>query len=1111
MREGATAQPHAAGRGLLRRAAALTTALATAAMSVLALGVGRAWGVAGETVLVSAGAGGTAADSASSRSAASDDGRHVAFRSYASNLVAGDTNGTWDVFVRDTVTGTTARVSVGAGGVEANGSSDGVAISGDGRYVAFSSYASNLAPGDTNGKVDIFVRDTVAGVTSRVSVATDGTQGNQDSSSPALSRDGRYVVFSSNASNLVWGDTGWQDVFVRDTAAGVTTRVSVAWTGTTASGPSYAGAVSDDGRYVAFSSYAWNLEFGDTNGKIDVFVRDTAAGVTTRVSEATDGTQGNDDSYRPDVSGDGRHVVFYSAASNLVAGDTNAALDVFVRDTTTGVTSRASVASDGSQANGRSDYPAISGGGRYVAFTSQASNLVAGDTNAKTDAFVRDVVAGVTARVSVATDGTQADDDSYEPSVSTDGAHVAFASSATNLVVGDTNATEDVFVHDTGAAENLAPVAVLSARPDPTRDFGVLLDASGSGDGDGTVTDYDWDFGDSSTASGPDPDVSHVYAAPGAYAVTVTVTDDDGAADTVSAQVEAVGAEDPATSRVSVSSGGTQGNVASYASAVSWDGRYVAFASGASNLVAGDTNGAQDVFVRDTTTGVTTRVSVATGATESNGASDVPAVSWDGRYVVFHSDATNLVAGDTNGKTDVFVHDRDTGATSRVSVAGDATQGDSWSYSGALSEDGRHVVFYSAASNLVAGDTNGYQDVFVHDRDTGVTSRASVATDGTEGDSNSYSPVVSGDGRYVAFSSEAMNFLADDVNWDSSDVFVHDRVTGVTSLVSVASDGTQGDGSSDRSSITRDGRHVAFHSYASNLVPGDANGESDVFVHDTTTGTTTRVSVPSGGGEAGGSSSDPVISGAGRYVAFSSNASNLVAGDTNGQRDVFLHDRDTGVTTRVSQGSFGAQGDAMSYWAAMSANGRHVAFTSQATNLVTGDTNSVQDVFVHDTRTAENQAPTAAFSTAPNPLQNLGVLLDASGSDDVDGTITDYHWDFGDTTTTGGPDPAVVHTYPAPGVYTVTLTVTDDDAATTTAQVEVAARPVAPPGTAPGAPAAAPQPPPRRVAPRRCPSGRKGRRRTRCRSRARRARSSRRSRCRADSRARRRCPARRRR
>ena len=414
-------------------------------------------------------------------------------------------------------------------------------MSDDGRHVAFRSFASNLVPVDTNGTWDVFLRDTVAGTTQRVSMATGGTQANQESDLASVSRNGRYVAFYSNATNLVPGDTGWQDVFVRDTVTGTTRRVSVTAAGAQANGPSYGGAVSDDGQRVAFDSYASNLAPGDSNAKIDVFVRDTAAGTTTRVSEATGGTQGNSDSYQPDMSGDGRYVVFYSQASNLVAGDTNSALDVFVRDTTTGVTSRASVASDGSQANGRSDYPAISGGGRYVAFTSQASNLVAGDTNAKTDAFVRDVVAGVTARVSVATDGTQADDDSYEPSVSTDGAHVAFASSATNLVVGDTNATEDVFVHDTGAAENLVPTAAFSAAPNPLQNLGVLLDASGSDDVDGTITDYHWDFGDTTTTGGPDPAVVHVYPAPGVYAVTltVTVTDDDGATATTTAQVEA--------------------------------------------------------------------------------------------------------------------------------------------------------------------------------------------------------------------------------------------------------------------------------------------------------------------------------------------------------------------------------------------------------------------------------------------------------------------------------------------------------------------------------------------------------------------------------------------
>ena len=264
--------------------------------------------------------------------AISADGRYIAFDSYSS-LVTDDTNNALDVFVRDTVARTTTRVSVDSAGNQANDFSEFPAISANGRYIGFSSAASNLVAGDTNGASDVFVRDTVAGTTTRVSVDSAGNQANDASfSNPAISADGRYVAFDSDATNLVAGDSNSErDVFVRDMVAGTTTRISVDSAGNEGNDASYGPAISADGRYVAFSSAATNLIAGDTNNKLDVFVRDTAADTTTRISIGRAGNQANDDSYLPAISADGRYVAFISAASNLVAGDTNHAADVVVR------------------------------------------------------------------------------------------------------------------------------------------------------------------------------------------------------------------------------------------------------------------------------------------------------------------------------------------------------------------------------------------------------------------------------------------------------------------------------------------------------------------------------------------------------------------------------------------------------------------------------------------------------------------------------------------------------------------------------------------------------------------------------------------------------------
>src|SRR5438093_412858 len=299
------------------------------------------------------------------------------------------------------------------------------------------------------------------------------------------------------------------------------------------------------------------------------------------------------------------------------------------------------------------------------------------------------------------------------------------------------------------------------------------------------------------------------------------------------------------TERVSVASDGTtEGNDASLGSALSADGRFVAFDSAATDLVAGDTNGVSDVFVHDRQTGTTERVSITSDGTQGNGKSGLlsfafpPALSADGRFVAFVSFATNLVAGDTNGATDVFVHDRQTGTTERVSVASDGTQGNAASAGAALSADGRFVAFHSTATNLVAGDTNGKTDVFVHDRQTGITERVSVASDGTQGNNASSYPALSADGRFVAFDSDATDLVAGDTN-GTNDVFVHDGQTGTTERVSVASDGTQGNGPSSGAALSADGGLVAFHGTATNLVAGDTNGTYDVFVHDRPVSTTT--------------------------------------------------------------------------------------------------------------------------------------------------------------------------------------------------------------------------------------------------------------------------------
>jgi Tol biopolymer transport system component len=416
----------------------------------------------------------------------------------------------------------------------------------------------------------------------------------------------------------------------------------------------------------------------------------------------------------------------------------------------------------------------------------------------------------------------------------------------------------------------------------------------------------------------------------------------------------------PETSRVSVSSSGGQGDYSSFAVGISARARYVAFTSDATTLVDGDTNGKRDAFVRDRRTGETTRVSVSSSGKQSNcsdpfGCSSAAGISGDGRYVAIVSAAPNLVSSDTNGAADVFVHDRQTGETTRVSTGSAGREGNGASGWAAMSTDGRYVAFSSGASNLVPGDTNDADDVFVHDRTTGRTTRVSLDSRGrqTNRGSESTAPAITVHGRYVVFMSNASNLVVHDTN-NLADVFVRDLRAGRTTRVSVNSRGRQASGDrtgngSNSPSISANGRYVAFHSAASNLVRGDTNRVFDIFVHDRKTKQTRRVSVSSRGREANAESfGPPSISPDGRYVAFGSLASNLVAGDANEITDVFIHDRRTGRVTLGSLSSDGQQGNDGSANAvgAFSPDDRYLAFSSWSSNLVAGDTNGGPDAFV---------------------------------------------------------------------------------------------------------------------------------------------------------------------
>jgi Tol biopolymer transport system component len=414
----------------------------------------------GTTERVSVASGGTQAvgASGSGNPSISADGRFVAFESDATNLAAGAGNGVEQVYVHDRQAGTTELISVGNFGAPGNSFSFVPSISADGRFVAFSSDASNLVFRDTNNTFDVFVRDRVAGTTELVSASILGVHGNGDSHYCAISADGRFVAFASSATNLVAGDTnGNNDIFVRDRLTNTIERVNVASDGTQANGFSDRPSISASGRFVAFESFAANLAPGGTNGVAQVYIHDRQTGATERVSVGAGGAVGDADSTLDlgrQVTADGRFVAFTSFATNLTSPSSAGQQHIYVRDRAAGTTERISVTADGSEGNHFSQHADITPDGRFVGFESAADNLVPGDTNGNPDVFVRDRLAGTTERVSVASDGTQANPGnppnlagSHFPSLSADGQIVAFGSSASNLVANDTNGINDAFVH----------------------------------------------------------------------------------------------------------------------------------------------------------------------------------------------------------------------------------------------------------------------------------------------------------------------------------------------------------------------------------------------------------------------------------------------------------------------------------------------------------------------------------------------------------------------------------------------------------------------------------------------------------------------------------------
>ncbi|HKV12391.1 MAG TPA: hypothetical protein VJ725_29880, partial [Thermoanaerobaculia bacterium] len=904
----------------------------------------------------------------------------VAFTSSGLDFVAGvtDTNKQADLFLWDRLSDTTTLISHAAGqpDVTADGRSRSIRISADGNYVVFTSWSKNLVAGQTEPNPPrsqftegLFLWHRLSGTLTLVSrkSGSTATMANDGSGDAEISADGSFVVFTSLATDLIAGladGDGTADVFLYQRSSGAISLISRAsGSPLTAAGASSSARISANGRFIAFASGASNLVPGQVDtASPDAFLFDRTTGeirLASRTNASPKIAGGISSPIRLSLSGDGRYLAFASRAPNLVPGqvDTNGQDDLFVYDRiagTTALVSRSRVSPTTATADPAAGAGALelSADGRFIAFESTATDLVSGQTDSPStsDIFLYDRIAKTTVLVSRAgaSATTVANRPSREPVISPDGSVVAFHSLATDFALGqaDANGFTDLFLYRRGAAE----VEHLSLR-DP---------------GSPALTPLG-------------PSSVHDLSADGRFAVFLS-----RANGLIPGQIEASGFEstwdvflrDRTTGKTTLirPPGLPLRNLNARSAVLSADGRFVAFVNVQSPPYT------YRLFLHDLSSDTFTLVNHKPDSPdEPSGWVETPVMSADGRYIAFTCRlGCDLVAGGSPGnpeKIQVFLYDRVTGTTTLVSHANSSPlqAGDGDSYLSEISADGRFVAFSSEATNLVAGQTDPLKtgDAFLFDQTTGSITLVShtPASATTSGNSHSWISNLSPDGRFVAFGSLATDLLPGQIDTpETRDLFLWDRLSGTRVLVSHASGapGTAANGETssgpESSSMSADGRWIVFTSLATNLVAGvtDTNGGTpftgnDIFLYDRIAGTSTLISHAHGAPATACNlwAVRPALSPDGSRIAFLSPATDLVAGQPADEPlNLFLQDRATGASTLVGMErlSIYVRNDeaGVSVRPRFSADGRFLAFTSRDPDLVAGDYNDDWDAFLYD-------------------------------------------------------------------------------------------------------------------------------------------------------------------
>lgn len=902
---------------------------------------------AGTQVLVSRTPDGDPGDGDSDNAAVSGDGRFVVFDSTATNLVDDDLNGTTsDVFLWDRLSGEVRLFSRPDAGMAADGPSGHAVISADGAWVAYGTDATNLALDDANQARDVLLQDREqSSAPIRVSASLLGVLFEGTSDNPSISSDGRWVAFSTQGRLMSKDPSTVEDVYVYDRAKASLELVSVDGSGRSGSSDSFLPSLSGDGQSVAFVSAASNLSGRSGNGYYRVILRDRSAGRTTLVSVGNDGTLPEQDCFGPVISGDGQHIAFVSSATHLQARDTDPFYDLYHYDRRTGHLGRMTYSPTGAGTSEDSFLPTWSHDGRWLGFSSRAFNLVPADGNGVADVFlldrgevVGDLKLGIAGGVPLEGAGVVQPNVVQRVQQVSAGESVSFTLQFQNTGAGATGFSLGVEI----------PSAAGWAWELVTTSGGtVLAESMGRGWASPVLQP-----GDSMQLRMSAQPSRSGLVWPLCEAVIRLLDPTGRQLDRVRA-VARTPFEPPGMELVSRSPDGTPAELLSRSASVAAGGNLVVFHSDSSHLVADDLNLDTDIFMLDRTKGRLELVSRSGSGANGNARSEFPTLSADGRWVAFQSRATNLITGDNNTFQDVFVKDRQTGTVRRASVGASGVQARGGSDASMISANGLFVVYQSFATNLVAGDTNGCWDVFLYDMTTRVTRCLSLNPAGRTGNGDSVGPLISQDGRWVAFSSYAADLVPDDGNQDQ-DVFLADTVTGAIELVSRRPDGASAHGASTAGSISADGRWILFDSSADDLGQASTGeGAGAGYLYDRMTRVVTRlvVPVPAGVGDPGFFGA--TLSADARYVALNSSSPALVAGNDRGYTQVYLWDRQTGGLRCLSLGFDRRPGTGNSFGARFSPDARFLTIRSFAANLLGETGYGSSQAYVIDTATVQ--------------------------------------------------------------------------------------------------------------------------------------------------------------